>query len=483
MTLRVTPNEIVAHSSSPLLVTAPWWKRCRLGDIATITNGGAFKSSLFNTTGDGLPLIRIRDVGKTQTKTYYSGEYDNKYIVRHGDLLIGMDGDFRISNWQGPVSLLNQRVCKVSVIDDSMYCHSLLEYVIQPYLDEVNKLTSAVTVKHLSSRTVADLPIPLPPRAEQERIVDAIEEHFSRINAAESAAQTALAKLDTLRRTVLTAAFSGRLVDQDPDDEPASVLLERIAAEHPQRRTRHAAQSANQRPSPMTEVLPSGWASSVVGDIFEIVGGSTPRTDNPDYWDGDIPWLTPDDLSQHNGIFVGEGRRSITEAGLKSSSTHMLPENSVLFSSRAPIGYVAIASNPLCTNQGFKNLIPTEKILPKYVYWYLRHSVPEIRDMGSGTTFKEISKKRMAVVPFVLAPTNEQKRIVTAIEEHFSRIDAAKALLERCLQRCGVLRRSVLAAAFSGRLVDQDPDDEPASVLLERIAAEQLKLRTRRKTS
>lgn len=328
-----------------------------------------------------------------------------------------------------------------------------------------------------------EIAVLLPPIAEQERIVDAIEEHFSHIDTVESTAQTALAKLDTLRRTVLTAAFSGRLVDQDPDDEPASVLLERIAAERPQRRTRHAAQRASQRPSPMIEVLPSGWASSVVGDIFEIVGGSTPRTDNPDYWGGDIPWLTPDDLSQHNGIFVGEGRRSITEAGLKSSSTHMLPENSVLFSSRAPIGYVAIASNPLCTNQGFKNLIPPEKILPKYVYWYLRHSVPEIRDMGSGTTFKEISKKRMAVVPFMLAPANEQKRIVTAIEEHLSRIDAAKTSLESCLQRCGVLRRSVLAAAFSGRLVDQDPDDEPASVLLERIAAEQPKRRIRRKSA
>lgn len=333
------------------------------------------------------------------------------------------------------------------------------------------------------SGPILEQSIPVAPLAEQKKISDAIEEHFFRIGAVESAAQTALAKLDTLRRTVLTAAFSGRLVDQDPDDEPASVLLEQIAAERPQRRTRHAAQSTNQVPSLMSELLPPGWALSMVGEIFEIVGGSTPRTDNSDYWGGDIPWLTPDDLSQHNGIFVGEGRRSITEAGLKSSSIHMLPKNSVLFSSRAPIGYVAIASNSLCTNQGFKSLKPSEKILPKYVYWYLRHAVPEIREMGSGTTFKEISKKRMAVVPFVLAPANEQKRIVAAIEEHFSRIDAARASLERCLQRCSVLRRAVLAAAFSGRLVEQDPNDEPASALLERIAAEQPKRRTRKKSA
>lgn len=172
----------------------------------------------------------------------------------------------------------------------------------------------------------------------------------------------------------------------------------------------------------MTDDLPPGWTEASLGDIFEIVGGSTPRTSNPDFWDGDIPWLTPDDLSGRNDVLISQGRRSITEAGFSSTSTHMLPAGSILFTSRAPIGYTAIAANPLCTNQGFKSLVPPSGVESRYVYWYLRYATPKIRELGSGTTFKEMSKKRMDAVPFILPPTAEQERIVAAIEEHLSRL-------------------------------------------------------------
>lgn len=461
MTLRVTPDEIVARSSSPLLVTAPWWKRCRLGDIATITNGGAFKSNLFNTTGDGLPLIRIRDVGKTETKTYYSGEYDNKYIIRPGDLLIGMDGDFRISSWQGPISLLNQRVCKLSVTDDSMYCHSLLEYIVQPYLDEVNKLTSAVTVKHLSSRTVADLPIPLPPRVEQEQIVNAIEEHFSRIDVVESAAQTALAKLDTLRQTILTAAFSGRLVDQDPDDESASILLKRIAAERPQHLTRHVAQGINQVSSPMTELLPSGWAIAELGDLCKV-----------EYGKG---------LSKKQRI--GTGTVEVYgSAGLSGYHNEALMDEPVVIVGRkGNAGMVWVTQGPSWPIDTTYFLRPPQGVSAKYLSLQLGHL--DLVKKDSSTTIPSLRRPDLETTTIAIAPSSEQEQIIAAIEEHFSRIDAAKASLERCLQRCSVLRRAVLSAAFSGRLIEQDPNDEPASALLERIAAEQPKHRTRKKSA
>ncbi len=222
----------------------------------------------------------------------------------------------------------------------------------------------------------------------------------------------------------------------------------------------------------MTVNIPPSWARTALGNVFEIVGGATPRTNNSDYWDGDISWLTPDDLSTHDGILISKGRRSITKAGFASTSTHLLPAGTILFSSRAPIGYTAIAANPVCTNQGFKSLVPPVGIEPLYVFWYLCHATPEIRELGSGTTFKELSKKRMASVPFVLAPTAEQRRIVAAIEDHISHLDAARDAITAAQARIEALRRSVLAEAFAGRLVSQDPDDEPASVLLDRIAAD-----------
>ena len=200
----------------------------------------------------------------------------------------------------------------------------------------------------------------------------------------------------------------------------------------------------------MRSSFPPGWAATTIGDVFEIVGGSTPRTDNPDYWDGEIPWLTPDDLSTHQGVQVSRGRRSITEAGFASTSTHMLPKNSILFSSRAPIGYTAVAANPLCTNQGFKSLIPPAGVESRYVYWYLRHATPTIRELGSGTTFRELSKKRMNAVPFVLAPTAEQGRIATATEEHFSRLDAVDNALTAAQRRLDALLQSALRSSCEG---------------------------------
>ena len=209
MTLRLSPDAIVGYSESPLLRTAQWWERCRLRDVAEVTNGAAFKSAHFNTERDGLPLIRIRDVGQSEASTFYSGDYETRHLVEPGDLLIGMDGDFRIARWNGTQSLLNQRVCRLRVEDPDCYSDKFLEHVVQPYLDEIHKVTSAVTVKHLSSRTVGELPIPLPPRLEQERIVAAIEEHFSRLDAAEAALGAAERKLDATLRSTLQEICRG----------------------------------------------------------------------------------------------------------------------------------------------------------------------------------------------------------------------------------------------------------------------------------
>ena len=338
-----------------------------------------------------------------------------------------------------------------------------------------------VNIRHLGKRGLAQFRLPVAPLAEQQRIVAAIEEHFSRLDAAKDAITTAQAKIEASRRSVLAEAFTGQLVPQDPTDEPASALLERIAAD---RRTEPAARMTNSSPSPMmlppNRSVPPDWMATTIGDVFEIVGGATPRTDNSEYWDGDIPWVTPDDLSRHSDVQIFRGRRSITDAGFASTSAHMLPQNSVLFSSRASIGYTAIAANPLCTNQGFKSLIPPCGVEPLYVYWFLRYATPTIRERASGTTFKEVSKKRMAAVPFILPPSNEQRRIVAAIEEHFSHLDAANDAITAAQARIEASRRSVLAEAFSGRLVPQDQNDEPASALLERIASSKAGLRAGR---
>ena len=197
--------------------------------------------------------------------------------------------------------------------------------------------------------------------------------------------------------------------------------------------------------------LPPAWVLATLGEVCEVVGGATPKTVAAEYWGGGIPWVTPDDLSRHSGIGISHGARSLTEAGFRSASLTRLPPGTVLFSSRAPIGYAAIAEAPLCTNQGFKSLIPSRGVSSRYLYWYLRHATPLIQSMASGTTFKEISKGRMQEVPLPLPPAAEQERIVAAIEENLSRLDAADAVIRSTRPRFGALRMTTISQVLMNR--------------------------------
>ncbi len=150
-----------------------------------------------------------------------------------------------------------------------------------------------------------------------------------------------------------------------------------------------------------------------ISDLGEIVGGATPSTKNPANYDGNIAWITPKDLAGYNKVFISRGERNITDVGFKSCSTKMLPKNSVLFSSRAPIGYVAIAENELCTNQGFKSIIPNESIDYKFLYYLLKYNKDYLVSKGSGSTFKEISGNVMKNVVISIPKELEiQEKIV-----------------------------------------------------------------------
>ena len=138
------------------------------------------------------------------------------------------------------------------------------------------------------------------------------------------------------------------------------------------------------------------WIDCKISDIGTVVGGATPSTKkNENYEGGQISWITPKDLSTFDVRYIERGERNITEIGLKSCSTQLMPRNTILFSSRAPIGYIAIATKELCTNQGFKSIIPNENTDPLFLYYLLKYNKDRIEALGSGTTFKEISGSTM----------------------------------------------------------------------------------------
>lgn len=157
--------------------------------------------------------------------------------------------------------------------------------------------------------------------------------------------------------------------------------------------------------------LPKGWSYSKIKSLGKIIGGGTPATDNPDYWDGDIPWLTPADLSSDKRIIIDAGSKFISTLGLKKSGAKLLPEKTVLLTSRAPIGYVALAKNPICTNQGFKSIVCDESVSkPCYLLFFLRLNTDLLYNYATGATFPELSADRLGRIKIPVPPIEIQER-------------------------------------------------------------------------
>lgn len=182
------------------------------------------------------------------------------------------------------------------------------------------------------------------------------------------------------------------------------------------------------------------WKTVTLSDLGEIVGGATPATSREDYYNGDIPWLTPKDLAGYSYRYIRRGERNITQTGLESCSTRIMPKNTVLFSSRAPIGYIAIAKNDICTNQGFKSIVPNANVSPLFLYYLLKYYKDEIEAMGSGTTFKEVSGATMrnikVRIPVLL---NDQERIAGILNSLDSKIELNQRINDNLQQQAATL--------------------------------------------
>jgi len=197
--------------------------------------------------------------------------------------------------------------------------------------------------------------------------------------------------------------------------------------------------------------LPEGWIWTTIDEIGIVVSGGTPSTKNKEFWAGDISWITPADLSDYKEKSIAKGSRNLSQLGLDYSSAKLIPKGSVLFSSRAPIGYVVVAQNDLTTSQGFKNLIPMSQVDSEYTYYYFLTLKPLAEKVASGTTFLELSAKSFSKLPFPLCPLNEQKLIVSQIDLLFSKLDEAEKVLDQALRDLEIYKQTLLKQTFEGK--------------------------------
>ncbi len=453
MALTVSLDDIVASGNS-LLAIKPHWKRVRLGDVGQVLNGYAFKAELFTREG-GMPLIRIRDVGSAASETFYSGEFDERYVVNAGDLLVGMDGDFNCARWRGPRSLLNQRVCKITV-DEALYLPRFLDYVLPGYLKAINDATSSITVKHLSSRTIQDIPLPLPPMDEQREIVAELEKQFSRLDEAVANLQRVKANLKRYKASVLKAAVEGRLVENEATlarregrtYETGEQLLQRILEE---RRMNWSGRGKWKAPEASTTAarLPDGWAWASVDQLADVGTGATPKRDKAAYWkDGDVPWVTS---SVVNGDYVDEASEYVTKLALAETNLTLYPIGTLLIAmygegkTRGKCTELRISAS---TNQALAALL-VDASIRGYLRHFLELNYEEMRKVASGGVQPNLNLSLVRAVCVPLPPLPEQVRIVAEVDRQLSIIREVEAEVDANLQRSQALRQATLAKAFT----------------------------------
>jgi len=288
-----------------------------------------------------------------------------------------------------------------------------------------------------------------------------------------------------LKNSILQLAIQGKLVEQKEEEEGTAEELYAQIQEERKRlieeghiRKKKAMEIADEE-TPFE--IPPNWKWLRVSELGEVIGGGTPKTSVSEYWkDGDISWLTPADMKNVKGKYVSSGSRSITKEGLQSSSARLMPKGAIVYSSRAPIGYIAIAKNELSTNQGFKSLVPLIEGINEYMYFCLISRTSEIQSRASGTTFKEISGTEFGKTLVPLPPIKEQKRIVAKVEELMPLVekygDAHTAVTDLNEQFPVEMEKSILQYAIQGKLVEQRPEEGIAEELYAQIQEQKQEL-------
>jgi type I restriction enzyme S subunit len=426
MALTVSVQELVAESKNPLLAIRPHWSRVRLGDVGEVLNGFAFKSAKFS-RDEGTPLIRIRDVGSHGSDTKFIGEYESRYLVHAGDLLVGMDGDFNCARWRAAPGLLNQRVCKVT-IDPLVYEPRLLNYVLPGYLRAINEATSSVTVKHLSSRSIEDIPLPLPPMDEQLRIVAELEKQFSRLDEAVANLQRVKANLKRYKGAVLQSVTSGRLETEGQSSpergEPCGwrrLTIEELASSEPR------------------SIQSGPFGSNLLHSEFQASGKLVIGIDNV-----------------QDGVFSIGADHRISEFKFSELEKYRARPKDVLITVMATVGRVCVLPEniepAIITKHVYRITVDRAVALPEYVGIALR-GASEVRAQllasVQGQTRPGLNGTLIKRIRVPIPPLAEQHRIVAEVDRRLSIVREVETEVDANLKRAKALRQAVLQRAFA----------------------------------
>lgn len=417
--------------------------------------------------------VPIFDTGRPE---FVSGSKigSNKQLVEPDDVLI-----CKINPRINRVWIVNAKMEFRQIASTEWIAISPISYIIprflmyaciSPYFREIlNSSVSGVggSLQRARPAEVYGYPIPLPPFSEQQRIVAKLDAAMGRLRAVEAALEGVPEMLEQLRQSVLHWAVTGKLTEGWRKEHQMLVVSENMK----QFKKEHE----------FEEFKIYGWIKTTIGELFEVVTGGTPSKSEPENYGDDFPFYKPTDLDK--GYFVDESADMLSKIGI--SKSRILPENSVLVTSiGSTIGKTGLIRKAGASNQQINAIKPNDLVIPEYTYFFMSSPLTQknILDNASTTTLPIINKTRFEELDFIIPPIEEQEIIIQKVERCFEQIFEIETSYKNALTLLSTLRHTLLTRAFHGELVEQDPADEPAEVLLKRIRAEKARLQETQKT-
>ena len=386
------------------------WRATTIGGICTVISGQSPNGKNYNDVGNGLPFYQ----GKKDFGAKYIGvpRVWTTQITKEakaGDILMSVRAPVGPINVSTEVACIGRGLAAIRAGD--AVNREFLFYGLLNKQREISGNEGAV-FPSINKKQIENIDFSLPPLPEQKRIVAILDEVFKGIDAAIANTEKNLANAREL--------FTNRL----------SVIFT----------------------SPIN-AMRDGWEDPTLGEVAKIVSGGTPKSGIKEFWDGGILWITPKDMGALDDIRANETSRTISYQGLVKSSAKLVPVNSVILSTRAPIGHLVINDVEMAFNQGCRGLVPSEKLLTKFLFYFLKSNIDLLNELGTGATFKELAKGALESIVIPLPALSEQKRIVTELDQLSAESQRLGNAYRRKIVRFAELKQSMLHKAFSGELM------------------------------
>lgn len=388
------------------------WEVKKLGEICEITMGQSPKGENVFENLQSLSGLEFH-----QGKIYFTDKFiskskfitsDIRKIAEVGSILLCVRAPVGIINLTERKIAIGRGLCALKANNQN---NNFLYYYLLGLKQYFESKATGSTFSAITLNIVKNCEIPLPPLSEQKAIADKLDDSFAKIENAITNLINAKENLKLYKQSVLKSAFNGDL---------------------------------------LPNTSPNHWEVKKLGEIFNVIGGGTPNTNNAEFWGGNISWISSADIDKEN--FNAIPRKFITENAIQNSATNLVPKNTIIVVTRVGLGKVAITKEPMCFSQDSQALIPFEKINVKFMAYQIKQIAQNFINISRGTTINGITKQNLKDCKICVPPLSEQNLIVAEIDRRFAIVDKTLNLIDKSIQNAKNLKQSILKKAFSGEL-------------------------------